>query len=516
MSARDPLTQLIYLLRHDDQELASASAIVLGRIRPSTPRIFQALQRRLKEATPPETAYLLDALAATRNPKCLPILASFLDSVGPASEQSIGLLRTFGSAAFDQVKKAHIGRTEWLGGGWLKVAAGVGSSAAIRMIFDFMPSLDWRLARAASIFLRENNSSYSKAVKSLIVKRTQSYIRDEKEVTFGHVTCLKIATDLDIALEVADVWALVHSRNPIAVRRHALEYLSEQSPTKPVATELWPRLLTFILEVKSPKPLPGLAVSLLKRWQYLDPDAESLKKLLESGNPSAVTFALTQLLDQSVDEGQAAVRRLLRSKRSTLRHAALEAVASLKESDRALAELLLDASDDVRRREIASHLASLSYTVAKPVFQEIFQKYALIVREENRYDRGLLDCLAAINRSEFNAICFRRAEVWLREGRANQSVALLQPLVRWRHADREVRFLLAIANLRMAANWNMDDRSFARGLQIIGGLSRVPDYDIAGRIRRSRRLTVREMRILADALSRRGAAEVRAARKLVE
>lgn len=518
MSPRDTLTQLVALLGDDDQELASASAIILGRIRPTTPRIFTALKRRLKTATPPERAYLLDALAATRNPKCIPILAGFLDSIGSASEQSIGLLRTYGKAAFQEIARAHRGRNEWLGGGWLKVAAGIGSREAIQMIFDFMPSLDWRLARAASIFLRENHhaSVFSDATKRLIVKRTQAYIYNQPEATFGHVTCLRIATDLHIVLDIQHVWNLLHSRNPVAVRRHALEYLAEQSPAKSDAADIWPRLLQFILEAQAPKPLPSLAVSLLKRWEHLNPDDNDLEKLLQSNSPSAVSFALTQLLEKDLSAGQDAVDRLLGNTRSTLRHAALDAVASLKSSDEILADLLLAATDEVRRREIASHLASLSYSVSKTAFKRIFQRHVQIVAEEDRYDRSILECLAAVDRSGLNGLCFRRAERWLRDSKAQQSVALLQPLVRWRHADREVRFLLSIANLRMAKSWDMDDRSFARGLQIIGGLARVPDYDIATRIRRSRRLSDREIRIVADALSRRGAAEVRAAHRLVE
>lgn len=516
MSSRDTTGQLVALLGDEDQELASAAAIVLGRLRPSTPRIFRALKARLKEASHQQLAYLLDALAATKNPSAMPILASYLDHVGSASEQSIGLLRGFGKAAFVEIEKAHRGRTSWLGGAWLKVAAGIGTVESIRMVFDFMPSMDWRLARAASIFLRENRASYGKQVLRLILKRTESYLQDQTEVTFGHVTCLKLATDLNISLDLGMVWSFTQARNPVAVRRHALEYLAEQDPGCEEAVEMWPRLLRALVDGESGGQLAGLGVSILREWKHLKPGANDLKRLLDSERPAAVTYALELLFASDPDEAQAALKRLLRSRRATLRHAALASAETLKESEEVLSDLLLSAQDDVRRREVAEHLASSKRSVSSEVFQKIFTRHVKIIREEDHYDRGLLECLAALNRSRLNELCLVRASRWLREGQPGQSVALLQPMVRWRHADREVRFLLAIANLRCATHWNMDDRSFARGLQILGGLARVPDHDIATRLKRSRRLNPDELRLVANALSRRGAAEVRAARRLME
>ncbi len=481
----DTTDRIIRMLSSEKGEIAIAAALVLGRLRPIEGRVVEALRDALRQAPAATRSYFLDALAATGDACVLEEMVEALLSGENGSEQAIRILRRFGGKTLTHVARIHEGRNGWLGGAWIKVVAGIPRTDAVRMLFDKLPCCNWEQARATSLFIRENWEIYPEAAKTLARKRIAEFLAEPSRLPpHGLVTCLKLRGVVGDPLDAKEVAAWCGPDQESSVRRHALEILAEtpvrESDEKAVRNALFSALADGIhreinmaaLDVAGEPGAPAF-------------DAEQLEDLLNRKNLEVTAFAMDALARVAP---RIALRRLpdfLMAPHPKQRIAAMEALLSVPSGPSVVLAALTGSAPEPRRRELAENLLRSGVPFSPAVMGAWRRRWADQVLSEGRYERALLELLARTDSGGFNAYLLRRAKTLFAEGRFDDVIAILQPLVRWRHADPDNRLWLALANLEAADEASPADPRFQRGLSLIRSLRRVSDFSLGRRLGRA-------------------------------
>ena len=503
------LESLIRMLRSTDRELVCAAALVLGRLRPVEDRVVLALRRALPVADPATLSYFLDALAATRSPTIVQDVLPFLDTGGSIVEQAIRILHQLGRPAFTAMHRAHEGVQGFRSGAWIKAIAGIPVTGAVRMLMERLPEVDWEQARAISIFVTENFARYPAGAKESIRAEVRRILGDRDRSAYGAnavVTAIRLAGALPLGITDRRIAARLDPAEPPQVRRHALTTLGLRRPSARSRAALLPRLTPLLCERDEPNILAPL-LELFEAWQApaLEPDlAMSLLGHRCEGVSALAVRSLAGHQDAAIIDALAA---FLGVRSPRLRIAAARSLAASKAGRARLVRALFDEESELPgRTDLAIELSRIEGLLPEALVRRLTKGYVEAMVEGRRYDRTVLEFLVGQDRESFNRRLARAAGRLHAEGRSREAIRILQPLVRWRHADEEVRILLAAANLAVAATTRPDDPEFGRGVGLLVSLMHLQPARLAARLRAHLRLPADRLPALKEALTASGPA----------
>ena len=509
----DTTDRIIRMLDSEEGEIAIAAALVLGRLRPVEQRVVEALRGALRRAPASARSYFLDALAATQDACVLEDVVNSLLAGENGSEQAIRILRRFGAKTLAHVTRIHEGHEGWLGGAWIKVVAGIPQRDAIRMLFDKLPHCNWEQARATSLFIRENWEIYPEPAKALARRRVKEFLATPKRLPpHALVTCLKLRRPVGDPLDATEIAAWCGPGQESSVRRHALEILAE-TPLSPPDEEVVRHALFSALADGIHREINTAALHVATGASAPAFRVEQLEELLGRKNLSVAAFAMDEMARIAP---RVALRRLpdfLMAPHPRQRIAAMEALLGIQGGPSAVLAALTGDAPEPRRRELAENLLRSGVRFSPAVMGAWRRRWTDQVLSEGRYERAVLEVLARTDSGGFNAYLRRRAKTLFAAGRFHDVIAILQPLVRWRHADPANRLWLALANIEAAGEPSPADPRFQRGLSLIRSLRRVTDFPLAHELGRAP-LSGTRRASLASVLASYGPAATLLAREL--
>lgn len=512
----DALETILRLLRSRDTELACAAALVAGRLRPVDERVVHALGKALEGADPATASYFVDALAATRSDVAIRYVLPLLESSGSIVDMATRILRGFGAKTLAAVREAHAGRDDWINGAYVKVVAGIHREEAVHMLMERLPFAIWDHARATSILMRENHSRYPPRARRRLRAFLGEYLARTPSERTPHatVTCLRLAKELGVKIDVDVVLRCARPRLPASVRRHALMLLEDAKPPKEKVVGTRRRLLEYLGESDEDNVvLPALAV--VAAWNDPPLEREPLRRLAHARRTAVAEFALRTLAKvwpDAVDD----VAELVTSRHPLVRATVTAALGSTESGRERLVEMLTTLEDEYLRREVAGRLAQIAEDLAPATLTRLRRRWMDDCVERRRYDRPQLELLAAADRGAFNRALVRRAKRYLAAGRVDDVVSILQPAVRWRHGSEEARFLLAAAHVLRASAPTPEDDDFRRGVDLTASLARTQGYSLPARFRRGVPLEPAMSLALLAALAANGPVEAEAAGRILE
>lgn len=513
MDARETILKL---LRSRDVELACAAALVAGRLRPVDEDVVHALGKALRSADPAVASYFVDGLAATRSDLAVPYVLPLLQSKGSIVDMATRVLRNFGVKTLAGIREVHEGREDWINGAFVKVVAGIHREESVRMLLERLPHACWDHARATSILMRENHSRYPPRARKRIHAFLAEYIgRPPSERTpHATVTCLRLAKELGVSLDPSLVFRCVRPRLPASVRRHGLVLLADARPDAEVVEELRPRLIDYLRESDEENVvLPALGV--ISTWNEPPLPRESLRRLAGSRRTAVAEYALRTLArtwPDAVDD----VADFVESRHPLIRATATAALGSTEAGRERLIQILGRVEDERVRHEVASRLAQLAHELPAAWLTRLRRRWMDDCVASRRYDRPLLELLAAADRDAFNRALVRRAKGYLGADRVDDVISVLQPAVRWRHGSEETRFVLAIAHVRRATTHDRGDDDFRRGVELLSSLARTQGYSLPARFKRAMPLEPADTLDVLEALAALGAVEAADAGLILE
>ena len=506
------------MLSSSDCELACSAALVLGRMRPVEPRTIRGLRRALAHGRPDTQSYILDAIAATGSDEVVADFIPFVEGRGSLVEQAVQVLRNFGPKALPLIQERHVGVTGWLTGAYIKVVAGIPRFESVRMLFDRLFDCTWEHARATSIFLRENHDRYPKRAREHLHRRVREILEswDEHGNDFATLTALKLVANFQLAVDITVLERFVEATMPPAVRRHGLMALEAQTLT---AEEVH-RCRDLIMGRLNSRDLTndvGPALDVLTSWTDHPTALDDCLALLGNRHPVVVDFAVGELVAQFPDEALEPVTSKLESRHPQIRASAAQALSTWPAGRRRMVSVMLDSHHGKVRMELAERLSRQKEEMDPVTARRLRKLYFESCLDGRGFDGAILHLLGKIDRLPFNRSMLQRTRRLIAEERFADVIAVLQPLVRWRHAVEEARFLLAFANLRRAeGSRDGDSRPYQRCIDLLAPLARVRDYKLAARIQRAGNFTSEERLDIARSLGDRGDSERREAARILK
>ncbi|MCA9323368.1 MAG: hypothetical protein KDB53_21700 [Planctomycetes bacterium] len=501
----DTIDAIIGLLNGEDGELQNAAALVLGRLRPVEPRVLNALRAALDRSEPASRPYIIDAMASTGLPEVLPDLLDQLQIRGSLSEQAVHLVRGFGTQALPALKAALEGEAGWPSGAWLKAVTGIGHLDAIRLVVERLPHTDWNDARATSIFLLENLDIYPEDALQYLREQITRMLDDGDagQNPNALITALRLIKPLGLTISTERVLHFTSADYPPPVRRHALLVFDREKPSPAELGLVRDALLELLFE-RDEVNVVTPALELLGNWCDQPMSQAELERLTTSSWFSVVEFACFELARHYGAPAIPAIAVYLESGTPRLRILAAEALMHIPEA----ADLLLDAMTGPMappwRQDFAERMAAGRKEWPGRRLVAMRREYLAMARREGRYDRPVLEFLTRHDRRSFSNWLARRCWAMLRADRADEVIAVLQPIVRWRHATEDVRMLLALANLEATSHLVPSDARFARGVELLASLLRVPHFDLATRLAEDWTFAPERAEALRAALRSRG------------
>ncbi|MEZ6195465.1 MAG: hypothetical protein R3F20_07030 [Planctomycetota bacterium] len=502
------LDQILALLDEGEAELRSAAALVLGRLRPVTPRALEALRRALAAAGTGDAAYFLDALAATRLPEVVPDLLPFLERPGSPGEQAVRLVRGFGAAALDRIAARHEDVPGWRSGAYVKTVAGIHDETAVRMLVERLDAATWDQARATSICMIENFDAYPEAAQRLLADAVRARLDDPEadRDAFAVTTCFRLAQHLPLDVPPESILRFLEEDRILPIRRHAIQALGGFVLDDEELGRARRALHALLFEADY-GAIVRPALEVLEAWRDRGVPRDELREVAASPHAFAVRYALETLLAQHPGEEREIFEAQVEARFPQVREVALRGILACPGGREDLARRLRETTDVHLAREIAERLADRADGASPELVDEMRRDYlrGLAAAEAET----LVDFLAREDREGFNAFLTAWAREALEAGRAAEVIARLQPLVRLRHADEENRYLLALANLRDARALDLEDGRFRRGVDLLAPLARTWGYSLSDRANADDALPPETRMAVAAALFARGEVERR-------
>lgn len=513
----DTIEKIIGMLGDHDPETRCAAAMVLARLRPLDDRAVEALRRGMKKAPLHARSYFLDALAATRDPRVIPDVIDMLESKGSVTDMAIGVSRTFGTKALDEIERRHEGVAGWINGAYIKAVAGIHCAKAARMLIDRLPAADWEQARATSMFFNEHFHRYPETGKAYVRKKLHRYLeKDAATLEFQVViTCLNLTRQFREPIDRDVLLRLAEEADTPSLRRHALGALEVLTPDLDRLDE-HRRRLHELLDRAEGDEFGRPVVDVLAAWDEPQPALEELLELASRPGRVATDYAFQELARLYGDEAAPVLERELATGDRYRREAALAALCGIKDGLGRILRVFGSVADRELRRNLSEALIAGQIDIDAEAAAGLRTAYSDSATGEHDYDAALLHLLGARDREGLNDHLLAQARTAIASGEPERAIVLLQPLVRHRHAGAEARFVLALANLKASRDLRrLDEPRTKRTIDILAPLARTPGFDLAGRLKEAVELLPAELLTILSGLAEKGRMERAAGRELI-
>jgi HEAT repeat protein len=511
------LQQLVTLVEKGSIEQRCAALLVIAALKVQNPLITKALAVALNHPNPVLKDYALRYFEEVQTKSCVPLLLRFLDDPDKETqERVIRLLSTAAQPAVDALlKQAGNGSRVWQLSA-ARVLCAVGGKTATKGLLQFLTS---------------GTDEFNKAVCDLMTPAIRQMDSKEQEMLFSEidalipkldvkqhrpavVSALRLLGQLGLAQARRWLFKFVAPEHHLNLRSHALVALLHCLRQQDLRKEEHAKLFA-LLEEEEFSEATRLALELLDVHELPEDSRPILSRLLSSPHADVQKFALRRMGDFS---SPATVRTLLEQLGDPdyrRRDVAAHSLRKIPEARNALIKDLLECHDASKAWSIAELLPSFEAKWRQDTLEALWKRLAAAVETENRIQTAFLNVLKQADRQyAYEKLATHGARL-VKAKKYKEAVAFLMPLKEFSEFDAEIKFPLALAQLKLHSHTVVTHRQHP-AVDLFTDLYRNSVFPLLEALKKEKSLAPEELFALGFGLSERSGEERGLGKDLLE
>jgi HEAT repeat protein len=511
------LQQLVTLVEKGSIEQRSAALLVIAALKVQNSEVTKALAAALNHPSPVLTDYALRYLEAVPIKSCAPLILRLLDDPDKETqERVIRLLSRAGQPAVDAlVKQATNGSRLWQLNA-ARVLCTVGGKTATKGLLQLLiPGTDEFNKAVCDVITPAIRQMDSKE-QEMLYSEIEAFIPelDIKQHRPALVSALRLLGQLGLPQARRWLFKFVTPEHHVSLRSHALVALLHCLRQQDLRREEHAKLFA-VLEEKEFSEVTRLALELLDVHELRDDVRPVLSRLLASPHAEVQKFALRKMGDFS---SPATVRTLLEQLGDPdyrRRDVAARSLRKIPEARNALIKDLLECHDASKAWSIAELLPSFEGKWRHDTLEALWKRLATAVEAEDRIQTAFLNVLKQADRQyAYEKLATHGAHL-VKVKKYKEAVAFLMPLKEFSEFDAEVKFPLALAQLKLHSHTIATHRQHP-AVDLFTDLYRNSVFPLLETLKKEKSLAPDELFALGFGLSERSGEERGLGKELLE
>jgi HEAT repeat protein len=483
--------KLLEMLQSASPDRRHAAALVLGELGTRDAKVLRVLGRMAESPDRITQELALKAMAAIRSPATIRYFIPLLEADEEVRKRAEEMLVGFGPPVVAPLRDAALRdsaapvrrRRSIIG-----IIARAGGRRAVPTLLAFLSDSDPDVVRTAGVAIRHGLDLLKPGEKADLLRRIQGFLR---RIPPGEPRLALMAVDLLAGFKQAPARKLLvqlsrKGQHP-DVRRAAmlglLPYLQGRRPDAALKRQLFAALAEQPFQ-----PVASTALDLLYRMPLGKESQRECLALLKSPHFPVRKFALRKLAELDTPQGAQAILGALGSQDASLRDVALECLQKLASARKLLLDGFLRAKDPVAAGYLAAALEAHREQIRPDARRKIVKRGWDLWLRNDPLAEPTLGLGRSLDPKRFHQEALGRLPALKRARNYERLAAALRGLARGPLADDDLRFELAVAELKLSArDIGRGARAADPSLELFGQLLLSPRFPLLARLRRERK-----------------------------